>query len=396
MIPIPPQNRCAPEALKKDTPNKEVPKNQGIALLMALTVTMLLAFFMSEFFFATGLELQGMTTFKEGEKARTLSRSVFRVTQIGLLQDEVDFFSGYNQIKELLTFSAVPWKDGLLLQLDILPQDHLYNLNEVGRIRQGGAQEQGRWFIFQNLMENVRVPSEIPDTEPEPPAPEVVAGLYAAFVDFIDSDDEEYIQFPAIRGAEMGSYFNFEPEIEIKNGMLDRLDEIRLVQGIAESKIPWAEFESRLTTLPRAGEGKTHLSEKININTASQEEILEFLEDRRIEPADVGGFSVYQAGVNKYIDDADRIAEFFAPEEEGQEREAYTPATLKNALKNDLKFTDNYGINYLFSTVNEYYRIRIVTEVNEVQSSLEAMLHVTRDKNTRIGTSSSALWVSLR
>lgn len=376
-------------------PKKNAPKNQGIALLMALTVTMLLAFFMSEFFFATGLELQGMTTFKEAEKARSLSRSVFRVTQIGLLQDEVDFFSGYNKIKQLLQFASVPWKEGLLLQLDILPQDHLYNLNEVGKIQQGGDQEQGRWYIFRNMMEKVQVPSEIPDSDPESLAPEVVAGLYAAIADFIDSDDEEYIQFPSIRGAEMGSYFDFEPEIEIKNGMLDRLDEIRLVHGIAESKITWAEFERLLTTLPRAGEGGTHLTEKININTASQEEILEFLENRRIEPDDVGEYKTHQENVNKYIDDADRIAEFFAPEEEGEEREAYTKATLPSALK-QLGFNDNYGINNLFSTVNEYYRIRIVTEVNEVQSTLEAMLHVTRDKNSRIGTSSSAIWVSLR
>ncbi|HEX9841321.1 MAG TPA: hypothetical protein VGC20_01175, partial [bacterium] len=84
---------------------------------MSLVVVMLLTFFMSEYFFATGLELRGMTTFKDAQQARMLSRSVFKAVQLALLQDEVTFFEGYREVAALLEFSAVPWNNGLLLAL---------------------------------------------------------------------------------------------------------------------------------------------------------------------------------------------------------------------------------------------------------------------------------------
>ena len=93
---------------------------RGIALLMALAVVMLLTVFMSEYFFATGLELRAMTTYREAQQARSLAKAVFKVVQIGMFQDEVDFFKGYRQVAELLQFAAVPWADGLLISLEVV------------------------------------------------------------------------------------------------------------------------------------------------------------------------------------------------------------------------------------------------------------------------------------
>ncbi len=58
---------------------------------------------------------------------------------------------------------------------------------------------------------------------------------------------------------------------------------------------------------------------------------------------------------------------------------------------------ENYGVNYLFSTVNEYYRISIETEVGAVKARLEGLVHVPRDETARTANGpEEVLWVSQR
>jgi hypothetical protein len=351
---------------------------------------------MSEYFFATGLELSGMTHFKEGEQARSLARSVFKVVQIGLLLDEVEFFQGYRQLSQLLTVAAIPWDNGLLVQLRIEPQDHLFNLNQTYNVRQGESNDIGRRNLFMATMEALEVPAGQAELPPETLHPNVAAGLYAALYDWVDADNETYIQFPGINGAEADAYFDTEPEYAPKNAMLDRLPEIRLVRGVPESRIPWLEWERRFTALPRVTTSTFFFTEKINVNTAGREEIQSFLENRYVDPALIveSANKTIQEGINAYADKAEEIAAFFVPEE-GEERETYTVESLRNALKNDLRLTENYGVNYLLSTVNQYYRISLVTEVNGVLARLEGMIQVPRDPNARVGTNSSVLWLTL-
>jgi type II secretory pathway component PulK len=377
------------------TPSPRRPR--GIALLMALVVVMLLTFFMSEYFFATGLELSGMTHFKEGEQARSLARSVFKVVQIGLLNDEVEFFRGYRQVSQLLTVASIPWDKGLLLKLEIEPQDHLFNLNQTHNVRQGEASDIGRRNLFMATMKEVEVPAGEVGLPPEPLNPEVAAGLYAALYDWVDGDDETYIQFTGVNGAEADAYFGTEPEYAPKNAMLDRLAEIRLVRGVPESRIPWTEWEKRFTGLPRVTTVDFYFTEKINVNTAGREELLSFLKNRWVDATQISesGKATIQKGINEYADRAEEIAGFFAPEV-GEERKVYTAGSLKPALKDELQLNDNYGVNYLLSTVNQYYRISLVTEVNEVLARLEGMVQVTRDPDTRTGTSSKVLWLTLQ
>ncbi|MEE8436212.1 MAG: hypothetical protein V3S64_15610, partial [bacterium] len=291
---------------------------RGVAILMSLVVLMLLSMFMSELFFTTGLELRSMTTYRQGQQARGMARSVLRVVQIGLLLDETIFFEGYRQVAQLLESGvSLPWDDGLLISLKIEPQDHLYNLNQRGNIQQGAQKDIARSRLFINTWGELEVPGELADSPLEPLSEETLQGLYAALADWTDKDNEDYIQFPGVLGAEASAYFTTKPEYAVKNGALDRLDEIRLVKGVRESRIPWPEWRKRFAALPRNTVTQFYFPEKININIASAEEIREYLTVREIDPESLPtkAFEADQNGINKYAQDAERIAEKFAPED---------------------------------------------------------------------------------
>ena len=372
---------------------------RGVALLLALSVLMLITMFMSEYFFATGLELRSMTTFREAQQSRMVARSVFRVVQIGLNMDEVEFFNGYRQVAKLLEGGiAVPFDDALLIALNVAPQDHLYNLNQIHSLQPGKDLDVGRRELFKNALNDLNVPGLLPGSEPELLAPGIIDGFYAALIDWIDKDDEQYIEIPGVSGAEAGAYFAVKPEFTVKNGMLDRLDEIRLVRGVREGRVLWGEWQRRFTVLPKGTPKPNYfMNEKINVNIASRQEISDFLAKREVvDPVIFQNIATQkiQEGINKYSERAEEIAERFVPEE-GEERKAFSEKELGDELKN-MGFSDKYGIDHLFSTINRYYRVSLVTEVGRVQTRLEALLSVTRDPNTRTGQNSEVIWVSVQ
>ncbi|HKI98333.1 MAG TPA: hypothetical protein VKB51_07665 [bacterium] len=353
---------------------------RGIALLMALTVVMLLTYFMSEFFFATGLELRGMTTFKDSQQARMLAKSVFKATQVAMLQDEVNFFKGYDQLAKLLQVAAVPWNNGLLVGLQVTPQDPLFNLNQNAGTRPGTTQERERRQIFLQTLERLQVPVQGTPEATSPLPVETIEGLYAALYDWTDADSDEYLEFPAVRGAEADAYLGLPVPYDVKNAPLDRLTEIRLVRGVAKSGIPWAMWEATVTALPPVSGADSGFTERIDVNVASHEHIATFLATRLEDPNVIGGDEDIINGIAPYAQSADQLADFFAPAD-GQ-RQTYDPDSLQQALESQ-GFTGNYGKSYLFSTINQYYRIRIVTEVAGVRARLEAMLNIPRDPKTR-------------
>ncbi|MDH5751817.1 MAG: type II secretion system protein GspK [Deltaproteobacteria bacterium] len=384
-------------------------RHRGIALLMALAVVMLLTMFISELFFSTGLELRAMSSFKEGSQSRGLSKAVFKALQIGLMLEESEFFSGYRDLQKFLMMGAVPLEEGLLLELDVVPLEDKFNLNEVQRLREGSDQDKIRQEIFFRIFENLEIPSESEDLPPEPIQAEVIYGLYSAIWDWVDSGDVEYIGVASVPGAEASSYFNTDPEVTVKNAPFDHLGELRLLRGVKDSRIPWDDLESRLAVLPKpAGSGTELFPERINVNVASNEEIAAFVENHRIETIlESSALKEIQDNLSEYADKAQDVAdELVAPEEEqveGEEtlpgifetevRETLTMSAVESKMKS-LGLKEKYA-KYLFITQGGYYRIRLVTEIGVVESSLEAVIKVDRDAKTGVGKSVDVLWVTL-
>ncbi|MCZ6628100.1 MAG: type II secretion system protein GspK [SAR324 cluster bacterium] len=365
----------------------------GIALMLSLVVVVLLTAFISEFFFATGLELRSMQTFKEAEQARGLARLAFKAAQMGLLNDEVNFFKNFKQLSDALSVSSVPWRDGLLVNLRIIPQDGLFNLNELD-IRGGGDRDRVRWELFRNILVDMPMRGVDPALEDQSLPEERIADLYAALVDWVDGANTDYLGASGGSGAEADVYFSADPEISIKNQQLDRLSEIRLVRGVADSGLAWVDWERHFSALQKSTKSDLY-PEKLNVNLATQDEIITYLQRRRIEDFAFKSTTDrdLQKNINAYADQAAAIAELLVPEDEGGNRLPYDKASLEQRLRGVV------GINFkiatqIFSFKNEYYRVQLTTSVNEVDAVLEALIHVPRD-NFRIGQRVKVLFITL-
>ncbi len=82
--------------------------------------------------------------------------------------------------------------------------------------------------------------------------------------------------------------------------------------------------------------------------------------------------------------------------ENPENREPHTKEAMSEIL-DELGFTsDNYGMTYLFSTVNRYYRVSLRTQVGRSSASLEALIEVPRHEDTRAGNKVTVHWMTLR
>ena len=365
-------------------------RRRGIALVVTLLVVMLLTFFISEVTFTTGLNLRSLQTYKETFQARSLARSVFSAVQIGLLMDEHIFWNGiggapgYRALQTILEFSPLPWEDqGLLIKLDVQPLDPLFDLNRFFNQVPGKDNDLIYWNLFQNLMADVIPVTEEIDLLPSPVEPETLAELYAALFDWVDEYDEVYEGWSGSTGAETIDYFGEDPEYNIKNSSLDRLSEIRLVRGLSESGIRWEEWESQFTVYERLNPVNRYPG-LINPNVATRDEIVAFLEAHYMDDTmidlltDATLYDDIQPALNDYSDNAQTIAENLIPEDIPPK---HTMALIKNALKLS-GVNDNYA-GQVFTSAYQYYRIKVVTEVSNVQARLEAVVFAKRDPTKR-------------
>lgn len=358
-------------------------KRPGIALLTALVVVLLLTLFLSELFFATGLELRSLQSFKDSAQAGRLARTTLKATEIGLLQDEVEFFNGYRQLQQLLTLSSLPLEGGLLVTLDIAPLDGRFNLNELAGLQPGKSQDLVRFDVFRNLMATILVPAADPVAPAQPLPDAQISQLYADLVDWLDSDDTPYQAPDGTPGAEVTSYFGVDPEYVPKNGLLDRLEEIRLLKDYPGPRLPWNEMVRRFSVRVKSSKNDLY-PEKLNANLATREEIVDYLTARNI-PTTLpdGTLDATRKEINKYAENAEGIANALVPD--GQQRPVYTDGAIKSAIT-AAGFNGN-AATQVFSSFSQYYRVSITTEVNGIQANLTAIVYVVRNSTDRTGKS---------
>ena len=352
---------------------------RGIALLMSLAVVLLLTAYISESFFSTGLELRALETFKEAGQARNLAMLALRTVEIGLLKDELDFMEGYQLLARRMQFTAIPWRGGFLVQLEVSPLDSLYNLNQLHNLREGETQDKVRTQLFYSVLQDISLSNGDLLREQEPLSRDIIQPIYAALFDWIDAGEFTYIVDPAYPGAEQDAYFNLNPEVKIRNGLLNRLTEIRLVRGVVESGISWSQWEAYFSE-PLPPKPGVFYPEKLNVNLASHTEIVDFLKMRKFDDPKIVGtdFQDVQTDLNNYADKAEDIALVLVPEEE--QRPKFPPQTLNSVLSTVPGINPKIA-NQVFSTFNQFYRVRITTEMNDVEARLEVVLHVPRNPN---------------
>ena len=262
----------------------------------------------------------------------------------------------------------------MLLDLWIEPQDSLFNLNELRNLRDNSDKDRGRWEMVRKTLKDIPVRSEDASLDKQPLSESAMADLYAALVDWTDGGSNvDYLGASGGAGAEAATYQAGDPEIRIKDGRLDRLSEIRLVRGVVESGISWDDWKRNFAVLDKSTKLDLY-PEKLNVNLASHEEIIRFLEIRRFDAdLEVGENDDSQEKLNAYADRAGEVADLLAPE--SGTREIHDALSLETLMKSLGGSINSKFARKIFSLKNEIYRVELTTSMNEVDAHLEALAH---------------------
>ena len=389
----------------------------GIALLITLVILALLAVFMTEFSFETKLETRGIQNYQASFKARNAVKSMFKAVLEGLeSNEEIKFFRNYvwsllsignsgREISILNPPKPVKLPAGVISDFPdvsfytpyIRPIDHLYNLNRIQTppFRTVNPESKSDVHLanqFINILNkwNVSSKSDNRDTSFMKNMKfdnNEILKLYAAIFDWMDKDSYIYDSsiYGAI-GAEKNTYIFSEPQIEIKNGYFDQLSEIMLINIIKEKGIPKTFWAKSFTIFP-VGEkyvsssNHTSVNPRININLATFEEIVKFLEQ-------------YDQQTNYFINYSQSNYENNYSQNFYQNRieiaEELTKLPRIKLKKNDIK-SKLRNITQYYSKVDEYftpysywYEIRLKTEISQVIAEVKAIVSVDRNEDTGI------------
>jgi len=279
----------------------------------------------------------------------------------------------------------------------IRPIDHLYNLNRIQKppFRTVNPESKSDVHLanqFINILNkwNIKSKSNVGDaliTQNKQFNNNEILQLYAAIFDWIDKDSYIYDSsiYGAI-GAEKDAYIFSEPPIEIKNGYFDQLNEIMLINAIKGKNIPQKFWDQSFTTFPVGNKyvsssNHTSIYPRININLATFEEIVEFLEQ-------------YDQQTNYFINYSQSNFEnnysqnFYQKRIEIAEELTKLPRIklkkndIKNKLRNITKYyskTDDY-----FTPYSYWYEIHLKTEISKVIAEVKAIVSVDRNEDTGI------------
>jgi type II secretory pathway component PulK len=369
--------------------------------VVTLIVILLITMFLSDFSFSTGLELRMLQTEREQLQSRTLARAAFAALQAALVQDESEFLLGYRQIQDVLKITAIPWEEGRLLRLEVEPLDPLFNLNRFYDLRSNVPQMPALIALFQNVLADVQVQPSDSSPSLEPLAPAQALALYAAIFDWIDSDHVPFTAIAGAYGVEQADYFSDVPMVVVKDKRLDRLTEIRAAKRVAESRIPWRDWETRFTIYqPDAAKNNLYPG-LLNVNWATHEQVMAFLKARSFPNPDAldPESRAAQIELNTYADNADAIANALLGESDSQGL-AFSARKLSekdvSARLNEVggSIKPQY-YKQVFSTSDEYFRVRIVIEVGESRTQVDAVLHTPRNKADRTAKSADVLEYTL-
>ncbi len=235
-------------------------KQQGVALLMTLSIIMILSIALMKTFENRSVETAHLANSLQRFQAETLSRSIFRAVLISIKTKQLLFV-----IKNTDSWKGVPIpiRNNQYFQINkIEPLDHLFNLNR--RFRPDDPWPR----VFLNMINGFRdendplnIPLEIEDINP----------VLSAINDWIDWDSEPDDQF----GYSYEEYQEMTPEFLVKNRGLDRLSEAKLIPPFKELGLTHDEIRSnfRVFLIDKSSE-----KQFIDVNLATEDEMIAFLE----------------------------------------------------------------------------------------------------------------------
>ncbi|MEA3465766.1 MAG: type II secretion system minor pseudopilin GspK [Thermodesulfobacteriota bacterium] len=234
----------------------------GMALLLVLAITAMLAALLSQLAFTTLVDLRLTETYRDTTRAYYLAKGGIQIGRMVLADDD----NNYDGSDELWAqgIANYPVGDLGLVSITIVPLDGRINVNQL--ISSSGnidAVIKDRCLRLFDILE-IADPETHIDT----------------LIDWIDNDDD-----PQPAGAEANYYAGQTPAAYCKNAPMDTLDELLLVAGFSN-----AEVNKLRPHLSIYGTGKLHLNsatapvlyalaQEIDISSAEM-----IVEQRKIDP----------------------------------------------------------------------------------------------------------------
>ncbi len=160
--------------------------------------------------------------------------------------------------------AAIPFDDGTV-EVGITDERGKIQVNALVKFPEGQQFSAAQRFLWERLLDHVFALFEDP---PESDPNTIINSLK----DWLDSGDDDAIT--GLSGAESDYYESLEPSYSCKNGPIDHLGEVALVQGVTPELFYGAGGATGLTSLltvhgaTATGDGRFTFDGKINISTA--------------------------------------------------------------------------------------------------------------------------------
>lgn len=230
---------------------KVIGNERGMALLLVLAITALLAALLSELSFSTLVDLRLAETYRDTTRAYYLAKGGIQVGQMMLADDD----NAYDSNDELWArgISDYPVGDVGRISIAITAVDGRININDlVSSAGNIDAVVKNRCLRLFDILEIDHVDSHVD-----------------ALIDWLDPDDD-----PQPAGAEAGYYALQTPATHCKNGPIDTLEELQLIAGFTAEEI---------TKL------RPHISlygnDKIHLNSASAQVLYALADEMDLDTA---------------------------------------------------------------------------------------------------------------
>jgi hypothetical protein len=275
----------------------------------------------------------------------------------------------------------------------IRPIDHLYNLNRIQTppFRTVNPETKSDVRLANQFINILKKWTSVTTYQPGSSIPSHniqlnindILSIYAAIFDWLDKDAEIYdSSIYGTIGAEKNTYRSIDPYFEIKNGFLDKLSEVQLISGVKDKRIPLDQWKKGFTIFPVGNKYETQadfsaIKPRINVNLATFEEIVEFLEKFNQNTA---YFINYSPGYDDSISqDYFEKREEIAAELTKQPRSKLTSEDIKNKLSNITQYdrSRDFFIPHSF-----WYEILLMTEIDNVKAKVRAVVSVDRNAAT--------------
>ena len=209
---------------------------RGVALILTLLITAILVTLIVETNYSTQVDLRIAGNFRNDLQALYLAKSGVNIAISYLKYDLQNTETDDLTEDWAKSYPPIPVGDGFV-KVMIEDENGKIDINKV-------VKEDGK--VDPKILESLSILFE---------RAEVEMGILNSIIDWIDPDDD-----PRPEGAEDYHYGSLDPPYSCKNGLLDTLSELLMIEGVTDEV--YEKISQHLTV---------YSDGKININTASKE-----------------------------------------------------------------------------------------------------------------------------